>query len=129
MATSEKLRLTNPAAEGEQAQAIAALYRCEYVDLHETSIDHDLFRSIPVDLMFRYNFVPIQARDGTLEIALSDPQNLTLVDELAFLLHRKLRVKVATLSQISELLKKTRSEEHTSELQSPMYLVCRLLLE
>src|SRR5437762_7055081 len=25
--------------------------------------------------------------------------------------------------------KATRSEEHTSELQSPMYLVCRLLLE
>ena len=24
---------------------------------------------------------------------------------------------------------KARSEEHTSELQSPMYLVCRLLLE
>ena len=24
---------------------------------------------------------------------------------------------------------KKRSEEHTSELQSPMYLVCRLLLE
>src|SRR5437762_10777422 len=27
------------------------------------------------------------------------------------------------------LLKRFRSEEHTSELQSPMYLVCRLLLE
>src|SRR5437762_13188776 len=27
------------------------------------------------------------------------------------------------------LLRATRSEEHTSELQSPMYLVCRLLLE
>src|SRR5437879_9854895 len=27
------------------------------------------------------------------------------------------------------LLDKIRSEEHTSELQSPMYLVCRLLLE
>src|SRR5437762_5526194 len=26
-------------------------------------------------------------------------------------------------------VKKQRSEEHTSELQSPMYLVCRLLLE
>src|SRR5437879_8533352 len=25
--------------------------------------------------------------------------------------------------------RRTRSEEHTSELQSPMYLVCRLLLE
>src|SRR5437763_12151577 len=28
-----------------------------------------------------------------------------------------------------ELPGKARSEEHTSELQSPMYLVCRLLLE
>src|SRR5437764_5966038 len=31
------------------------------------------------------------------------------------------------LPQIGE--RKLRSEEHTSELQSPMYLVCRLLLE
>src|SRR5437762_7792800 len=29
----------------------------------------------------------------------------------------------------SPILFDTRSEEHTSELQSPMYLVCRLLLE
>src|SRR5437762_11126811 len=28
-----------------------------------------------------------------------------------------------------DLLARVRSEEHTSELQSPMYLVCRLLLE
>src|SRR5436189_1091651 len=38
-----------------------------------------------------------------------------------------------TQDQIAEyvdlLLEKARSEEHTSELQSPMYLVCRLLLE
>src|SRR5437879_11164016 len=31
----------------------------------------------------------------------------------------------ATLIRVEEI----RSEEHTSELQSPMYLVCRLLLE
>ncbi|HUK16323.1 MAG TPA: GspE/PulE family protein [Bryobacteraceae bacterium] len=115
MATSEKLRLTDPTAEKEQARTVAARYRCEFVDLRETSIDHDLFRSIPVDLMFRYNFVPIQAQNGTLEIALSDPQNLTLVDELAFLLHKKLRVKVATLSQISELLKKTEQSQRVLE--------------
>src|SRR5437763_8159835 len=32
-------------------------------------------------------------------------------------------------SKIKNYLKLIRSEEHTSELQSPMYLVCRLLLE
>src|SRR5437763_6560199 len=32
-------------------------------------------------------------------------------------------------SHITKARPKLRSEEHTSELQSPMYLVCRLLLE
>src|SRR5437762_8423352 len=32
-------------------------------------------------------------------------------------------------SQATSQRKECRSEEHTSELQSPMYLVCRLLLE
>src|SRR5271157_3315068 len=115
MASTDKTRIIDPAAEAEQARAMAGRYRCEYVDLHEATIDHDLFRSIPVDLMFRYNFVPMQAYDGTLEIALSDPRGLTLIDELAVLLNRKLRVKVATLSQIAELLKKTEQSQRVLE--------------
>src|SRR5215467_1126367 len=115
MATVERPRTQDAAAEAEQARALAARYRCEYVDLRETSIDHDLFRSIPVDLMFRYNFVPMTAQNGTLEIALSDPRNLSLIDELTLLLQKKLRVKVATLSQIAELLKKTEQSQRVLE--------------
>src|SRR5437762_9865987 len=38
--------------------------------------------------------------------------------------------RMAWRGRQTALLRKTRrSEEHTSELQSPMYLVCRLLLE
>jgi type IV pilus assembly protein PilB len=107
--------MTMTTSEIDQAKAIAERYRCEFVDLREASIDHDLFRSIPVDLMFRYNFVPMQAQNGTLDIALSDPRNLNLIDELTLLLQRKLRVKVATLSQISELLKKTEQSQRVLE--------------
>jgi type II secretory ATPase GspE/PulE/Tfp pilus assembly ATPase PilB-like protein len=114
MAT-ERIKLLDPAAETADAQAIAARYRCEYVDLRVASIDHDLFRSIPVDLMFRYNFVPMRAQNGTLDIALADPRNLNLIDELALLLNKKLRVKVATLSQIAELLKKTEQSQRVLE--------------
>jgi type IV pilus assembly protein PilB len=115
MATVDRNRIIDPVAEVEQARSMADRYRCEYVDLREASIDHDLFRSIPVDLMFRYNFVPMQAHNGTLDIALSDPRGLTMIDELAVLLNRKLRVKVATLSQISELLKKTEQSQRVLE--------------
>src|SRR5947208_17059831 len=100
MATIDRVRIPDTGEEAEQARAMAARYRCEFVDLREASIDHDLFRSIPVDLMFRYNFVPMQARNGTLDIALSDPRNLNLIDELTLLLNRKLRIKVAALSQM-----------------------------
>src|SRR5712671_1478388 len=114
MAT-DRTRIQDPAAELAQAQSLATRYRCEYVDLREGSIDHELFRSIPVDLMFRYNFVPIQATNGSLEIALADPRNLNLIDELAALLGKKLRVRVATLSQISDLLKKTEQSQRVLE--------------
>src|SRR5256885_1682935 len=114
MAT-EKTKLQDQQAEAEQAQTVAARYRCEYIDLREANIDHDLFRSIPVDLMFRYNFVPLHAQNGSLDIALSDPRNLGLIDELTLLLNKKLRVKVATLSQISDLLKKTEQSQRVLE--------------
>src|SRR5262252_8824792 len=115
MATTDKVRLPDSVEEAEQARAIAARYRCEFVDLREGSIDHDLFRSIPVDLMFRYNFVPLRAQNGSLDIALADPRNLNMIDELALLLNKKLRVKVATLSQISDLLKKTEQSQRVLE--------------
>ncbi len=106
----------SPAAnEIAEAQAAAARYRCEFVDLRDGAIEHDLFRSVPVDLMFRYNFVPLKARNGTLEIALSDPRNLNTIDELSLLLHKKLRVKVATASQIADLLKKTEQSQRVLE--------------
>ncbi len=101
--------------ETEQARALAHRYYHEFVDLRETRIDHELFTSIPVDLMFRYNFVPIQGQNGTLEIALADPRNLSLIDELSVLLQKKLRIKVATLSQISDLLKKTEQSQRVLE--------------
>ncbi len=112
---SDRVKPPDPVEEAEQARALAARYRCEFVDLRLAHIDHELFRSIPVDLMFRYNFVPLRASNGTLEIALADPRNLNLIDELSVLLQKKLRVKVATLSQIAELLKKTEQSQRILE--------------
>jgi type IV pilus assembly protein PilB len=104
-----------PEQEIEQAKRLAARYRCEFVDLKAAKIDSELFKSIPVDLMFRYNFVPLAASNGVLEIALADPRHLNLIDELSILLKKKLRVKVAALGQIADLLKKTEQSQRVLE--------------
>ena len=99
------------AAEHEQARRLAERYRCAFVDLREQRIDPDLFRSIPAEMMFRYNFVPIAAHDSTLVVAMADPSQLQLNDELSLLLDKRLQIRVATASQIGDLLKRTEQSQ------------------
>ena len=115
MATSEQLPGAEPEAEEQDARALAERYRYSYINLADVHIDADLFRSIPVDLMFRHSFVPVAAQNGTLEIAIADPGQLPALDEISLLLGKKIRIKVATLSQINDLLKKTEQSQRVLE--------------
>src|SRR5438270_3497183 len=102
----------NAAEEESRARDLAQRYRSQFVDLRSYHIDHDLFRSIPVDLMFRYNFVPLENEsDGRLVIATADPSRLMMIDEIGLLLARPISTKVATLSQINDILKKTEQSQ------------------
>src|ERR1700723_2369307 len=97
--------------EREQARKLAERYRCPFVDLSEQRINAELFRSIPAELMFRYNFVPLESRESTLVIAIADPSQLQLTDELSLLLGKRLQIKVAAISQIGDLLKRTEQSQ------------------
>src|ERR1700684_4163685 len=104
------------AEELEKAQDIARRYRCQFVDLHNFSLHHDLFKTIPVHLMFRYNFVPLEeTEDGRLAIAIADPSQLMMIDEISLLLGKRIVTKVSTLKQISDILKKTEQYKRVLE--------------
>jgi type IV pilus assembly protein PilB len=98
-------------AERDQARRLAERYRCPFVDLREQRIDPELFRSIPAELMFRYKFVPLESHETTLTVAIADPSQLQLTDELSLLLGKRLQIKVATTSQIDDLLKRTEQSQ------------------
>ena len=99
----------------QRARDMAARYRCEFVDLRDYHLDAELFKTVPVDLMFRYNFVPLEQSDSTLSIAIADPSKLMMIDEIGLLLNRRIRTKVATLAQISDILKKTEQSQRVLE--------------
>src|SRR5215470_3222803 len=99
------------AAQREHAQRLAERYRCPFIDLREQRIDPDLFRSIPAEMMFRYNFVPLESHETALVVAMADPSQLQLTDELSLLLGKRLQIKVATASQIGDLLKRTEQSQ------------------
>src|SRR4029077_594079 len=105
-----------PATDSDRAQDIARRYRCEFVDLNDFQLQHELFKKVPVDLMFRYNFIPLEeTRDGRLAIAIADPSQLMMIDEISLLLGKRIVTKVSTLKQISEILKKTEQSKRVLE--------------
>jgi type IV pilus assembly protein PilB len=102
--------------ELERAKDIARRYRCEFVDLHNFQLHHELFTKISPHLMFRYSFVPLEeTADGRLAIAIADPSQLMMIDEISLLLGKRIITKVATLAQISEILKKTEQSKRVLE--------------
>jgi type IV pilus assembly protein PilB len=104
------------ADELERAQDVARRYRCEFIDLHNFQLHHDLFRTIPVHLMFSHNFIPLEeTADGRLAIAIADPSKIMMIDEIGMLLRKRIVIKVATLAQITEILKKTEQSKRVLE--------------
>src|SRR5271165_5897578 len=106
---------TDLTQERDTARKLAERYRCGFIDLKEQRIDPELFRTIPADLMFRYNFVPLTVQGNTLSIAAADPGQVLLSDELPLLLGKKLAIKVATSRQIGDLLKRTEQSQRVLE--------------
>jgi type IV pilus assembly protein PilB len=120
MATTEQL----PPAPGlpgdeqqerEFARKLAERYRFAFIDLREQRIDAELFRTIPADLMFRYNFVPLEVQNNVLAIAAADPGQVQMSDELPLLLGKKLLIRVATARQIGDILKRTEQSQRVLE--------------
>src|SRR6266403_2016220 len=70
-----------------------------------------LIRSFSAELMFRFNFVPMEAQGNALVIAVAEPSQVLLSDELPLLLGKKLILKVATPTQIGDLLKRTEQSQ------------------
>src|SRR5438128_2454010 len=101
--------------ERDHSRRLAERYRFPFVDLRQQRIDPELFRTIQADLMFRYNFVPLEEQNNALVIAVADPSQVLLSDELPLLLGKKLSIKVATARQIGDLLKRTEQSQRVLE--------------
>jgi len=103
------------AAEVARARRLADRYRLPFLDVAQFNIDHDLFRTIPAELMLRYGFVPYRRDGNTLVIVVGDPTDLPMIDELGVLLGTPIKVIVAAPSAIQGILKKSESSTRVLE--------------
>lgn len=96
--------------EVREARALARQYRYPYVDLFPSQgispIQNELVNELPVELLLRYQFVPLRRDGKRLHIAISDPTDLQRLDELESTLRTRLVPYVTTPGAIELVLRK-----------------------
>ena len=93
------------------AHALAEQSNKEFVDLSQFEPDDALISSVPLDLMYRYQFIPYKKINGQLLIAVSDPTNVVGIDEVRLMLDTPIKVVVGAASEIQEILKRVKGAD------------------
>lgn len=97
--------------ERQGAVALAERLRLPFDDLAEFRGDPELFRQIPVELMLRYQFVPLERQGDVVVVVMADPSNLAALDELELAIGAPIEVRVGPPARISEILEKSESTQ------------------
>jgi type IV pilus assembly protein PilB len=105
------VRISSKEEEELQAMALAERLGLPYVDLSAFRVDPDLFRSIPVEWMLRYTFVPEKRTEKSMTVICADPTDVVKLDELELLTGLPLRIKVGSRAAIADILQKSESSQ------------------
>ena len=91
--------------EEQLSMALADQFEYEYLDLQGLEPSAEMLEEVPLDLMLRYRFIPLEKREDSLVIALSDPTDIIVIDELELLLDRPIIVALASKAGIERAIK------------------------
>jgi general secretion pathway protein E/type IV pilus assembly protein PilB len=94
------------AREEDVLQALSEQTRVPVLDLTKVEIDATLLNPATVKTVFQRQVLPIDRQDGTLRVAISDPLDLEVLDDLRLLLKSRIQPFLARPSDIDRLIKK-----------------------
>jgi len=97
--------------EEQKAQELAERLGMDFDPLDEFHVDPDLFRTIPVEIMLRYQFLPLRSEGETLHVVMADPSDVTRLNEVELALARPLDVAVGPAKRITDILEKSESTQ------------------
>jgi type IV pilus assembly protein PilB len=100
-----------PEGDVAKAQALAQRLGLPYEDLTNFRVDPELLRHIPIEVMLRYQFVPLGREGDVVVVAMADPSDVLMVDEVELALGAPVEVRVAPKNRIAEILEKSESTQ------------------
>lgn len=86
----------------------------EVADLKTTVIPKDALKYVNPSMARIYNIIPIKFEQGLLTVAISDPLNPHIIDDLRFMLDIDIRAVLSNVEDIKEAIKKNYGDETES---------------
>ncbi|NQU43840.1 Flp pilus assembly complex ATPase component TadA, partial [bacterium] len=99
------LRKMGLITEEELLQAVARQAGLRFMRLSDVVIDPEVIARVPARLATHYHIMPVGVRDDALEIAVSDPNDVHVLDDLRLNLRAEIDPVVASFKDISEAVK------------------------
>src|SRR4051794_16579037 len=97
-----------------QLQIVAAHLGTEVIDLADKEIPPEILSLIPATTARMYQCVPVADYGSVIQVALSDPLNPAITDELGFVVRKEVQVLVADPNQIAKIIEKHYPENGSS---------------
>lgn len=86
-------------------RALADFCEMRYVQPSKETIPPEIIERVPARFVTHYGFVPVQEKNGTLVIAVSNPLNTQLLDDIRLVLKRRIETVVTTPEEIRKVTK------------------------
>ena len=83
---------------------IARQFHCPEVDLTKLNVPKEVLALIPLDIMHKYQAIPFGIMGNTLNVAMADPGNLFVIDDIRFLTRKNIQVHVASDNVIRKVI-------------------------
>ncbi len=87
-------------------QSLARFCELRFVSLAGLEVSEALLRKVPARFATHYRCLPVEERDGVLVLAISDPLNAHLLDDIRLVLKQRLEAVVATPDDIKTAIKR-----------------------
>ncbi len=92
---------------------IARQFHCPQVNLSKLNTPKEVAALIPLDIMHKYQAVPFGIMGNTLNVAMADPGNLFVIDDIRFLTRKNIQVHVASDNVIRKVIGQTFSADES----------------
>ena len=98
---SEILIKNGALSSQDLCKAFSLQFNLRIVGLSATNIEGKIANQIPQHILRRHNILPIEKKDNTITVAISDPRSLPVLDSLRVLLGCEIEPVLATREEIS----------------------------